>query len=284
MHQPLIHTRTYRLRYYEMNAWGEATPLTILNLFEETAFTHCEKSGWDVYKLRANGLGWVLLRGCVQMKRYPAHREDITVETWMSASRLFYGQREYVLRGDRGDVMGAARSLWLFYSLERKRPIPVLPEILAAWGPEGTRSIDKELEEVSAPGLSCIDATRMYDVRGSDIDTNGHVNNINYMEWALEAVPREVYDTCTMMSAEGQYIKEVRYGQRVWPALQALPSAETPSFTHGVFVRKDDGGMEAVATARTVWAERGARAKDGADARTAVPARSAPAAPQKVAV
>jgi medium-chain acyl-[acyl-carrier-protein] hydrolase len=256
MNQPRIHTRKFRLRYYEMNAWGEATPLTILDLFEETAFTHCEKSGWDIYKLRANGFGWILLRGCVHMERYPAHREDITVETWMSASRLFYGQREYVLRGDNGSVMGAARSLWLFYSLERRRPIPVLPEIVRAWGPEGTRSMDRELGEVTAPGPECIDDTRMYDVRGSDIDTNGHVNNINYMEWALEAVPRDIYDNHIMASVEGQYIKEVRYGQRVWPALEPLPTAGSPSFSHGVFVRKEDGAMEAVATARTEWRKR----------------------------
>ncbi len=71
MNQPRMHVRPYRLRYYEMDTWGEATPLTMLNLFEETAFTHCEESGWDVYRLRKNGYGWILLRGSVEMYRYP---------------------------------------------------------------------------------------------------------------------------------------------------------------------------------------------------------------------
>jgi medium-chain acyl-[acyl-carrier-protein] hydrolase len=239
-----------------MNGWGEATPLTVLNLFEETSFTHCEKSGWDIYRLRDNGFGWILIRGCFHMKRYPTYREDITVETWTSSLRLFYGQREYVLRGDRGDVMGAARSLWVFYSLERKRPVPVLPEIVAAWGPEGTRSVDAELGEVPAPDAECVDLSRGYDVRGSDIDTNGHVNNVNYLEWALEAVPRETYDACTLTGIEGQYIKEVRYGERVWPALQPLSTGGAPGFHHGVFVKTEDGAMEPVATARTTWARR----------------------------
>jgi medium-chain acyl-[acyl-carrier-protein] hydrolase len=243
-----------------MNAWGEATPLTVLNLFEETAFSHCEESGWDVYRLRACGMGWILLRGSVQIARYPTYGEDVTVETWMSSSRLFYGQREYVLRGDAGEVLGAARSLWVFYSLERRRPIPVLPEIVAAWSPDGTRCMERELEEVRAPGPDAVDEARAYDVRGSDIDTNGHVNNVNYIEWALEAVPRGIFDTCSLTRVEGQYMKEVRYGQRVWPA--AIAEEGRTSFSHAVFVKTDNGALDAVAAARTEWRPR--EAKTGA--------------------
>ena len=29
--------------------------------------------------------------------------------------------------------------------------------------------------------------------RRSDVDMNGHINNVTYLAWALETVPREVY-------------------------------------------------------------------------------------------
>jgi len=257
MNQPRLHVRPYRLRYYEMDTWGEATPLTMLNLFEETAFTHCEESGWDVYRLRQNGYGWILLRGVVEMYRYPSYRESFTVETWASALRLFYGQREYVVRGSDGARLGVARSLWVFYSLERKRPIAVLPDIVAAWAPEGTRALDHELTEVPPPGAQWMDTSRTYDVRGRDIDTNGHVNNVNYLEWALEAVPRDVHSTHRLARVEGQYMKEVVYGQKVWPALEPIEGAVTPSFGHGVYVGQGEGkALVAVASARTEWKPR----------------------------
>jgi acyl-ACP thioesterase len=257
MSTPRIHVRSFNLRYYEMDSWGQATPLTILNLLEEAAFTHCDVSGWDIYRLRRNGFGWVLLRGSVQMTRYPCHRESFTVETWMSKARAFYGEREYLIRDSAGEVLCAARSLWIFYSLERKRPIPVLPEIVSAWAPEGTRSTEQDLVDVVSPGPEWIDLTRMYDVRGSDIDTNGHVNNVNYLEWALESVPREVHDGFQLMRVDGQYRKEVYYGERVSPALESLSHDGSPSFAHGVFARRADSGkLEAVAAARTAWMPR----------------------------
>jgi acyl-ACP thioesterase len=257
VNNPRKHIRSYRLRYYEMDSWGEATPLTMLNIFEETAFTHCDESGWDVYRLRRNGFGWVLLRGSIEMYRYPAYQESFSVETWMSSSRVFYGQREYVVRGESGDVMGAARSLWIFYSLERKRPVPVLPDIVAAWAPEGTRCIERDLDEVPAPDARWMDTSRTYDVRGRDIDTNGHVNNVNYMEWALEAVPREVQDTYHLTRVDGQYSREVVYGQKIWPALEPLPKEQGTGFHHGVFANPAQGGpLVAVASARTEWKPR----------------------------
>lgn len=31
--------------------------------------------------------------------------------------------------------------------------------------------------------------------RRSDMDMNGHINNVTYLAWALETVPKEVYET-----------------------------------------------------------------------------------------
>ena len=38
--------------------------------------------------------------------------------------------------------------------------------------------------------------------RRSDMDMNGHINNVTYLAWALEGVPQEVYD--------GKHLYEVR--------------------------------------------------------------------------
>lgn len=34
--------------------------------------------------------------------------------------------------------------------------------------------------------------------RRADMDMNGHVNNVVFLAWALEAVPSEVYDNCVL--------------------------------------------------------------------------------------
>jgi acyl-ACP thioesterase len=268
MNNPSIHERSFDLRYYEMDRHGEATPVTLLSLFEETAFTHCEAAGWGVYRLFEAGFGWVLLRGAMEMDRYPAYRESFKVQTWMSAARRFYGEREYRVIGEGGDVIGRARSLWAFFSLERKRPVPVLDDILRAWAPEGTRSYDIELGEIAGPPPGpTASAERMrgtapttkdiaFAVRASEIDTNGHVNNVNYLAWALESVADEVLGDRYLASVRGQYKREVTYGSAVRPV--AAPEGE--GYRHGVYAAPPDGGPEYLAAAaESVWKTRPAK-------------------------
>jgi len=255
------HIRSFSLRYYEMNRFGEATPLTLLSLLEETAFSHCDAVGWDVYRLRKEGFGWILLGGTVNIARYPTYREAFTLETWLSASRLFHGQRDYLLRGSAGETIGTARSWWVFYDLERRRPVKILEPILNAWAPNPEGSVDR-LPEITTPSAEHMDGTRAYDVRLNDIDTNGHVNNVNYLEWAFESVPQSVQDDYMLSSISGRYIHEVRYGERIRPAFSEIrKSDESPHFSHAVFAEKTGERNEKtapvlVAAAETSWKSR----------------------------
>ncbi|MDA3946862.1 MAG: thioesterase, partial [Helicobacteraceae bacterium] len=63
--------KEFELRFFEMNRLGEASPITILTLLQETAAEHCDYAGHDLLSLMSENLGWVLLSGAMQMERYP---------------------------------------------------------------------------------------------------------------------------------------------------------------------------------------------------------------------
>jgi acyl-ACP thioesterase len=254
------HERNFKLRYYEMDERGEATPVTMLSLLEETAFSHCEESGWDIYRLVSEGYGWILLRGCLEMRRYPAYREPFTIQSWCSGTKAFYGTREYRVLGSRGAVLGYARSLWLFYSLERRRPVPILGEIVSAWKPGGQASGPMELAEIAGPGPAAIDPAHGFEVRLADIDTNGHVNNVNYLAWALETMPQELRQERFLHRVRGQFKREVAYGATVRAAIEG-PATEG-CFLHGAYATGPDGGEPYLAAAaESVWLPRRAEGR-----------------------
>ncbi len=250
------HKRDFALRYYEMDGRGEATPVTMLSLLEETAFSHCEESGWDIYRLIAEGYGWILLRGCMEMGRYPAYREPFSIQSWCSATKGFYGTREYRVLARDGSVLGYARSLWLFYSLERRRPVPVLGEIVRAWSPGGPRAGAMDLAEVAGPEPAAIDPERSFRVRLADIDTNGHVNNVNYLAWALETMPPDLREDRFLHRIRGQFKREVAFGSTVRAAMR--PEGEEGGYVHGAFARAPDGATEdyLAAAAESLWLPR----------------------------
>jgi acyl-ACP thioesterase len=249
MNDPSIHARSFVPRYSELGERGDVSPPALLNILEDASFTHCDEAGWGVFRLVSAGFGWVLLRGGLEMRRYPTYREAFTVETWFSEFRRFYGSREYRIKSSSGESLGWGRSLWIFYSLERRRPVPILDEIVKAWAPDGTYAGPMDLGEIEFP---CPDpsAGTSFDVRRSDIDTNGHVNNVNYLAWALEATPPEATEGRFLASIRGQFRREVTYGSTIKAAVAGHDASG--AMTHGVFASGPEGGYLAAA-ARTRW-------------------------------
>lgn len=223
MEEKHLHRRDFRICYDDVDALAFAKPVSLLHYLEEAAASHCEDSGWGVFRLLSEGHGWVLLRGGFEMRRYPAYRENVTVETWVSGSRRFCAEREYRVLSPSGEVLGEARALWLFCDLATRRPATIFPEILEAWAPGGRRAGDLALDEIEGPP---IDAAAPLDVvapgggfavRAGDIDTNGHVNNAIYLSWALEALPADARRGMMLSRVRGQWKKEITFGLRVQP-------------------------------------------------------------------
>ena len=92
--------KKYELGYFDMNKHGEASPMTILTLLEETAAEHCYNIDYSLYSLEQQNIGWVLISGAIDMVRYPKYREKIAIRTWMSKYTLVKGYRENVIFDD----------------------------------------------------------------------------------------------------------------------------------------------------------------------------------------
>lgn len=215
------HSREFRLRYSEVDDRGELTPVSLLNILEETASSHCDESGWGVFRLMEEGYGWVLLRGGFEMSRYPRYREDFRVETWVSRARRFEAYRENRVVSSTGEILGTARALWLFYDISRRRPASIFEDILKAWTPGGPAASGMDLSEIegpsSAPDAESRAAEADFAVRRADIDTNGHVNNVVYLSWALEALPKATREGAYLSSLRGQFKRELKLGASAMP-------------------------------------------------------------------
>ena len=213
------HSREFRLRYSEVDDRGELTPVALLNIIEETASSHCDESGWGVFRLMEEGYGWVLLRGGFEMSRYPRYREDFRVETWISRARRFEAYRENRIVSSTGEVLGTARALWLFYDIAKHRPASIFEDILKVWAPGGQAASGMDLSEIDgpAPGAEGRAAESDFAVRRADIDTNGHVNNVVYLSWALEALPKATREGAYLSSLRGQFKRELKLGACAMP-------------------------------------------------------------------
>jgi medium-chain acyl-[acyl-carrier-protein] hydrolase len=242
--------KQFQLRYFEMNEFGVATPITILTLLEEAAADHCYAINHSLYQLGAQNIGWVLISGIMQMERYPHYKEKISIRTWLSKYTGIKGFRENIIYDEQKNIIGRAKGLWLFFDIERRRPAEILKDIREKWSCCEEESIDY----TSTPKELTIDKSDYeinFKVNRYDTDRIKHVNNIKYLQWVVESIPVEIADHYYMHSIEGRFISEIHLGQTI-AMLTKKDANETPdkSFLHAI---KIEGTDKVCATARTIW-------------------------------
>jgi len=244
------------VHYHEVNPKEQATPLTLLYYLEDAAIAHSESVGYGLSQVKVDGLAWVLNRWHLQMEQYPLLGEKVIIETWPSSFDRFYGRREFLIRNMNQEIIGRATSLWIFYNVATKRPSRISSEFGEVYGLDPVRAIDDPFEPLQGLGVGArtMEGEQEFSVRRSDIDTNGHVNNANYLQWMLEVVPDEIYRNTQLASLEVQYKKETTYGSSIRSKCQ-IESLDLlrPVCRHVIL--GDDSGQE-LAIAKTVWVKR----------------------------
>lgn len=180
-------TDHFRARLFESGKGRVATIVGVCAWLQESAASHARNLGFSNEVMARAGVAWVLSRLCVRMDRYPRAGEDIAVETWPSVLERKRAIRDFGLTDAQGTIIGTATSAWTALNLEMRRLGAFPPEVVKAYPALGERAC--EFPGAAVPRLREPEHTVSITARRSDIDENGHVNNVHLVEWALEAVP-----------------------------------------------------------------------------------------------
>lgn len=239
----------FEVHYYEVSPYEEATPLTILHYLEDAAIAHSEAVGYGIRRLKSEGLAWILNRWHLQMDQYPLRGEKVIVETWPSKFERFYATREFLIIDTNQKIIGRATSLWVFFNTETKRPLRIRSEFLDAYGLDPLRAIEDPFSQLQGGGEE--EGEQTFSVRRSDIDSNGHVNNVNYLQWMFEVVSDDVYQNDRLVSLEIMYKKETTYGLGIRSKCLAEDSKRVEhAYWHVIL---GDELSQELAIAKTVW-------------------------------
>ena len=239
---------TFRIRAYEADPEGLASMQTLCNYYQEAAGNHAHALKVSVEQLSEHRLAWVLARLHVQVGAYPAWGHTVTVETWPSGQNGLFATRDFLLHSEEGDVLSRATSAWLLIDVDRRRPIR-LPEWMSAIRePARHRAVDDAFARL--PVLRQPDHEQRFRIRYSDLDLNNHVNNVHYVEWAVETLPREQVEGYHLNALEMHFRTETTFGDTVLGQAEQDEHPDGLIFTHRL-VRAADA--REVALARTQW-------------------------------
>ena len=185
---------------------GKLTLPSLLNFLQEAAGKHADKLKFGVHDLNISNDTWVLSKMRVEIDRWPEIGENILVETWPKGFDRLFAVRDFRVYDSKGEILVKAVSYWLVVDRISKRPKMMTNISKELINPE-ISAIDHKLGKI--PDSKSIDFNFSKKVLSSEIDVNGHVNNVHYSEWVFNTLSAKILKERTLICYEINYMAEV---------------------------------------------------------------------------
>ena len=177
---------------------------------------HSTDRGFGMKYLLGIHRSWVLSRLAIEMTEMPAMYTRFHVETWVESAMRYFTSRNFAVLGDEGKVYGYGRSIWAMIDTETRQPTDIFSIDNGAIN--NWIVADKECPIDKGGRVRISDSAqlvRTIDTHYNDVDINGHVNSVKYIEHVLDLWPLEWYKEHAVKRFEIAYVAEAHAGDQL---------------------------------------------------------------------
>lgn len=186
---------------------------SLLNFLQDIATMHSKTLGYGTSECMEMGIGWLLMSWHLKMYTYPKGDTNIEIRTWSRGIKRIHAGRAYEFYDEDGKLLGEADSVWALANVRERKLIRPSQEMVEVY--KAIERMPFENEKVKIQEPQTIDNQIKLKVQRRDIDTNMHCNNTKYIEYALEAIPEEVYLNKHIEEMEIVYAKQLVYNDEI---------------------------------------------------------------------
>lgn len=205
-----IFTYNYKIKYSDIGTDNKATLKALVDTLQQAAISHSDQAGFGVNDIPNTHLAWLLLNWKVEIKSYPILNDNITIKTWPRIFDKLYSYRDFEVYDENNNLIAIASSKWFAIDTQSKKIKKLTPEITQAYGSITQKQVfefafDEKIKEPEEQKLNFY-----YTTQRRDLDTNNHVNNLHYIDYALETLDEDIYNNLTFNNIEIIYKKEIK--------------------------------------------------------------------------
>lgn len=191
-------TRQFRVRHYELDAFGHVNGVNLVRYMQEAAIEASTALGFSPDWYNQHGVGWVVRRLSVRYFAPALYGDEVKADTWLSGLRGVRSIREYDLTlpppsppkmgGERGGQRVArGRAEWVYMNSHTGEPTRI-PD---AWANAFTLKDKPDDLGIRLDNPHPTENARRYTSRRCvefhELDTVQHVNHAVYLQWIAEA-------------------------------------------------------------------------------------------------
>ena len=228
-----MYTYEARVRYSETDQYGKLTLGAILDYFQDTSTFEAEDRGIGIAFLEENQIVWILSGWQVQIESYPMLGEKIKINTFPYDFKNFFGMRNFYLQDERGRTLVRANTIWTLMDTEKGCPIRIPQNLLALYHLKDKIQMEYLPRKINL--TDTMEEKEHVTIREYHLDTNGHVNNAQYVK-----IANEISQTRNILGMRADYRKAAKLGDVM------IPYVGTESGKKIICFKDNDGTSYAV--------------------------------------
>ena len=184
----------------------------LMQYLQEAAACHAEQLGFGFADMGRRNCLWVLTNLRLEISHEPRWMDRLIIRTWPSGYTRLTATREFVGTAGDGSELFRAGSEWMVLDRQSGRPQNLLRF--------GLNLPQTEVKALSAPlhrlkpAEGCVHACCLQ-VPFSALDFNGHVNNTEYVRWALDGLSLQQGHLPQIRAAQVTYLAEAFQGDEI---------------------------------------------------------------------
>ena len=177
----------FKVQYVDIDSSGFLSEYGLLKNLQEIACLHADSRGFGLNDTQNNRLAWVILSWKIDFISRPLWNTSIHIKTWASNIDNVSCERDFEVTDENGNKVAIATSKWVLINIDTHHISKITSEIRQAFEPTASSVFEGELNKLESP--ESFDYCFKYTILRRDIDTNQHLNNLNYIMLAKETLP-----------------------------------------------------------------------------------------------
>lgn len=210
-----IFTYNYIIKYSDIGTNNKITLKAFVDILQEAAIGHSEQAGYGVTNIPKTHLTWLISNWKIEIKSYPHLKDKILVKTWPRSFDRLYSYRDFEVYDEKNNLIAIASSKWFPIDTQSKRIRKITSEISDAYGESILKSVFSKSFEEKIKEPETLKLNFNYIVQRRDLDTNMHVNNLHYIDYALETIDEDIFNNTGFNNLEILYKKEIKYKEKI---------------------------------------------------------------------
>lgn len=242
----LAYSCDYTVQTYDIENRRRMTVAALVKLMQEAAMQNVIELKLSAWDLEPQHISWVLLRKSMKIERLPLIGERVKVITYPAGFEKFFTYRDYKVLDEDGRTIAYSSSTWLLMDTLTRRMARIPAFILEYEKDMPAPSVCLPRPATKMPALENPDKVLPFRVNWHDLDFNGHLNNVFYIQWMLEALPDEVLLSGTLKEFDIFYKQEAHWKEDLISEVQRLDERR---YLHRL-IRAEDGKEMALGESR----------------------------------